>query len=83
MAWHTKAERFAERIAQDDPAVYYAYNPLRFDTLTSNTNISTRSLFPAGAAGDFTYHQALQSFAPEYQLKEPRKTFRFTVATTF
>ena len=63
--------------------IYYAYNPLRLDTVTSNTSIITRNMFPAGAAGEFTYHQALQSFAPEYQLKEPRKTFRFTVATTF
>jgi outer membrane protein insertion porin family len=63
--------------------IYYAYNPLRLDTTTTNTNILTRSMFPAGAAGDFTFRQALQSFAPEYQLKEPRKTFRFSVATTF
>jgi outer membrane protein insertion porin family len=63
--------------------IYYAYNPLRMDTLTSGTNLITRSMFPAGTAGDFTFRQALQSLAPEYQLKEPRKTFRFSVATTF
>jgi outer membrane protein insertion porin family len=63
--------------------IYYAYNPLRLDTTTTGSNLLTRSMFPAGAAGDFTFRQAVQSFAPEYQLKEPRKTFRFTVATTF
>jgi outer membrane protein insertion porin family len=63
--------------------IYYAYNPLILDTTTSGTPLITRDLFPAGAAGEFTYHQALQSFAPGYVLKEPRKTFRFTVATTF
>jgi outer membrane protein insertion porin family len=63
--------------------IYYAYNPLILDTTTNGTPLITRNLFPAGAAGDFTFHQALQSFAPGYVLKEPRKTFRFTVATTF
>jgi outer membrane protein insertion porin family len=63
--------------------IYYAYNPLILDTTTNTLNQISRSLFPAGAAGDFTYHQALQAFAPNFQLKEPRKTFRFTVATTF
>ncbi|MCU1306786.1 MAG: surface antigen [Acidobacteriaceae bacterium] len=63
--------------------IYYAYNPLLLDTTTNAQNQITRNLFPAGAAGDFTFHQALQSFAPNFVLKEPRKTFRFTVATTF
>jgi outer membrane protein insertion porin family len=63
--------------------VYYAYNPLRIDeTITSPTPI-TRSMFPAGAAGDFTYAQAISTYQPGYLLREPRKTFRFTVATTF
>ena len=38
-------------------------------------------LFPAGAAGDFTYQRAVG--AQSYTLREPRKTFRFSVATTF
>jgi outer membrane protein insertion porin family len=63
--------------------VYWAYNPLRLDTLTSTPNQITRSMFPPGGAGDFTFQQALSSFAPDYRLKEPRKTFRFTVSTTF
>jgi outer membrane protein insertion porin family len=40
-------------------------------------------MFPPGGAGDFTFQQALSLFGPNYLLREPRKTFRFTVATTF
>jgi outer membrane protein insertion porin family len=40
-------------------------------------------MFPAGAAGDYTYAQAISIYQPGYLLREPRKTFRFTVATTF
>ena len=50
--------------------------------MTSPTPI-TRSMFPAGAAGDYTYAQAISIYQPSYLLREPRKTFRFTVATTF
>jgi len=63
--------------------IYYAYNLLRMDTLTTTPNLITRNMFPAGGAGDFSYRQAVASFAPLWQLKEPQKTFRFTVATTF
>ncbi|HZQ90327.1 MAG TPA: outer membrane protein assembly factor BamA [Terriglobales bacterium] len=63
--------------------LYWAYNPLRLDTLTTTPSEITRSMFPAGGAGDFTYHQALATWAPNYRLKEPLKTFRFTVSTTF
>ncbi len=63
--------------------VYWAYNPLRLDKLTSTPNQITRGMFPAGGAGDFSYQQAIASFAPDFVLKEPRKTFRFTVSTTF
>jgi outer membrane protein insertion porin family len=63
--------------------LYYAYNPLRLDTTVNSPTLITRGMFPAGGAGDFTYHQALQAFEPGYVLREPRKTFRFTVATTF
>ena len=63
--------------------IYYAYNPLRLDTTTSTPTPITRGMFPAGAAGDFTYQQALSLYGPRYLLREPRKTFRFTVATTF
>ena len=63
--------------------VYWAYNPLRLDTTVNAPIPITRSMFPLGAAGDYTFQLARNSFAPPYQLREPRKTFRFTVATTF
>ena len=63
--------------------IYYAYNPLRLDTLATPKSFITRDLFPAGAAGDFTFQQAQALYGSQYQLREPRKTFRFTVATTF
>jgi outer membrane protein insertion porin family len=63
--------------------VYYAYNPLRIDETIASPAPITRGMFPAGAAGDFTYAQAISTYQPGYLLREPRKTFRFTVATTF
>jgi outer membrane protein insertion porin family len=62
--------------------LYYAYNPLRVDTESPQARFS-RSLFPAGAAGDYTYESAIAAYAPGYRIREPRKTLRFTVATTF
>ena len=38
---------------------YYAYNPLRLDTTVNSPNPITRSMFPAGAAGDYTYANAV------------------------
>jgi len=63
--------------------LYYAYNPLIMDTIAHTPNQITRSMFPPGGAGDFTYAQALAAFSPDFRLKDPRKTFRFTVSTTF
>ena len=63
--------------------IYYAYNPLRLDTAVEGENLITRSLFPEGSAGDFTYRQATQLYGALYQLREPAKTFRLTVGTTF
>ncbi len=63
--------------------VYYAYNPLRIDETVSSPTPITRNMFPVGAAGDYTYAQAVSIYQPSYLLREPRKTFRFTVATTF
>ncbi|HUS18202.1 MAG TPA: outer membrane protein assembly factor BamA [Terriglobales bacterium] len=63
--------------------IYYAYNPLLLDTTIHTPNLITRGMFPTGAAGDYTFLQAQRAFAPTYVLREPRKTFRFTVATTF
>jgi len=63
--------------------VYWAYNPLRLDTTASSPIPITRSMFPVGAAGDYTFQVTKNAYAPQYLLREPRKTFRFTVATTF
>jgi outer membrane protein insertion porin family len=70
--------------------IYWAYNPLRLDTNAAAPTAITRSMFPGAtapflfkAAGDYTYTQAINSFGANFTLREPRKTFRFTVATTF
>ncbi|HZP63770.1 MAG TPA: outer membrane protein assembly factor BamA [Terriglobales bacterium] len=63
--------------------IYWAYNPLRLDEVASSPIPITRSMFPAGAAGDYTYQISKNAYGPPYQLREPKKTFRFTVATTF
>jgi outer membrane protein insertion porin family len=63
--------------------IYWAYNPVRLDGPANPPIPITRSMFPAGAAGDYTYHLAVNTYAPSFLLREPRKTFRFTVATTF
>jgi outer membrane protein insertion porin family len=63
--------------------IYYAYNPLRLDQTLPPVSPITRSMFPAGAAGNFTYAYATSLYNPGYLIREPRKTFRFTVATTF
>ncbi len=63
--------------------LYYAYNPMRMDTIATPPTTITRSMFPAGGAGDYTYQQALALYGASYRLREPQKTFRFTVATTF
>jgi outer membrane protein insertion porin family len=77
--------------------LYWAYNPLRLDEQANPPIPITTAMFPqaqcpvgtrAGticntAAGAYTYHLAVNTYAPSFQLREPRKTFRFTVATTF
>lgn len=63
--------------------IYWAYNPLRLDSIVNSPIPITRDMFPAGAAGDYTYQFTRNAYSPQYQLREPRKTFRFTVATTF
>jgi len=45
-----------------------------------------KGLFPfqsAPGAAAFSYQEAVQLYGADYVLREPRKTFRFTVATTF
>jgi outer membrane protein insertion porin family len=73
--------------------IYYAYNPLRLykdipqELAVPNSgpdNVNTfKSYFPTDGAGQFSYQQALQFYGADYILREPRKTFRFTVATSF
>ena len=72
--------------------VYWAYNPLRLDTLASPPLRVTRGMFPCPGgnvpcidkdAADYTFINAVNTFSPNFQLREPRKTFRFSVATTF
>ncbi len=67
--------------------LYYAYNPLRlFEDVPQQLAVSNsvfRSMFPNNGAGLYSYQQALQLYGPSYQLREPRKTFRLTVSTTF
>lgn len=70
-------------IVQAPFRIYYAYNPLILNTSVPSPNLITRSMFPAGGAGDFTFQQALNQFSPNILLKEPKKTFRFTISTTF
>ena len=76
--------------------IYWAYNPLRLDQQSQAPVPITRGMFPgcapAGgnpnlypncAAGTYTYQLTSNTFSPHYLLREPRKTFRFTVGTTF
>ena len=67
--------------------IFYAYNPLRlYKNLPQQLavdNATFRSLFPNSGAGQFSYQEALQLYGADYVLREPRKTFRLTVSTTF
>ena len=77
--------------------LYFAYNPLRLfknlpqqlampTTCTGPTGVAGEfcSLFPMQTgAGQFSYAQALQLYGAAYELREPRKTLRLTVSTTF
>jgi outer membrane protein insertion porin family len=63
--------------------IYYAYNPLRLLEQIRSENLITRDMFPAGGAGDYSYAQSQQFYGSLFQLREPRKTFRLAVSTTF
>ncbi len=67
--------------------LYYAYNPLRlYQDLPQKLAVSNQefqSFFPNSGAGQYSYQQALQFYGADYQLREPRKTFRLSVSTTF
>ena len=76
--------------------IFYAYNPLRLDVnpycntvilgghkQSCSAQLITRDLFPSGGAGDYTYQEAIQAYGARDLFREPRKTFRLTVSTTF
>ena len=48
-----------------------------------SAELITRDLFPPGGAGDYTYSEVLAGYGARYLFREPRKTFRLTVSTTF
>ena len=63
--------------------IYYAYNPLLLDNKITGASLLNRNMFPAGGAGDYSFKLAQTLYGTQYLLREPRKTFRFTVSTTF
>jgi outer membrane protein insertion porin family len=67
--------------------LYYAYNPLRLyknvPQALATDPATFRGFFPNTGAGQFTYLEAVQLYGSDYTLREPRKTFRLTVSTTF
>jgi outer membrane protein insertion porin family len=78
---------------------FWAYNPLRlYEQPYCNLGLGshkdscsgeliTRSMFPSGAgyrgAGDNTFKEVSGAYGARDIFREPRKTFRFTVSTTF
>jgi outer membrane protein insertion porin family len=63
--------------------LYYAYNPMRLEHQFRRPNLITRSMFPAGGAGDYSYNLAQELYNGQYLLREPKKTFRLAISTTF
>ena len=74
--------------------IYYAYNPLRLykdlpqnlavpNACAAGQTLCMQNFFPSNGAGLYSYQQVIQLYGADYILREPRKTFRFTVATTF
>jgi outer membrane protein insertion porin family len=63
--------------------LYYAYNPTRLLENVQGQSLITRSMFPAGGAGDYTYQNAITAYDSLLHFREPRKTFRLSVSTTF
>jgi outer membrane protein insertion porin family len=74
---------------------FYAFNPLRLyerpycnlglglNKQSCSAELITRGMFPPGGAGDYTYNEVISAYGAKNQFREPRKTFRFTVSTTF
>jgi outer membrane protein insertion porin family len=52
-----------------------------------SAELITRDMFPSSgsalSAGDYTYQEVMQAYGSRYLFREPRKTFRLTVSTTF
>jgi outer membrane protein insertion porin family len=74
--------------------IYYAYNPLRLyrdlpqtlavpEYCAPGQTLCLKNMFPNNGAGLYSFQQAVQFYGADYQLREPRKTFRLTVSTTF
>ncbi len=74
--------------------LYYAYNPLRLyksipqalavpNCTPGTASTCFRDFFPNSGAGNYSYSEAVQFYGANYVLREPRKTFRLTVSTTF
>jgi outer membrane protein insertion porin family len=63
--------------------LYYAYNTNRLYENVQGESLITRSMFPAGGAGDYTYQEAITAYDSLLHFREPRKTFRLSVSTTF
>jgi outer membrane protein insertion porin family len=76
--------------------LYFAYNPLRLyerpycndvklggRVQSCSAELITRDMFPPGGAGDFTYQESIEAYGAQNLFREPRKTFRLTVSTTF
>jgi outer membrane protein insertion porin family len=77
--------------------LFYAYNPMRLNEkpycnlgLVTNkqsctASLITRDMFPADAdgAGSYTYNEVMQGYGARYLFREPRKTFRLTISTSF
>jgi outer membrane protein insertion porin family len=70
-------------IVQQPFRIYYAYNPLTLNTTVHQPSPISRGLFPAGGVGDFAFQDAVSRLSPDFKLQEPKKTFRFTISTTF
>ena len=66
--------------------LFYAYNPLRLYRNIDYPTTFNQSFFPNSGAGQYSYQQAVQAYQPQPDqtlLREPRKTFRLTISTTF
>jgi outer membrane protein insertion porin family len=76
--------------------IYWAYNALRLNSTATPPVPITRAMFPGAdctgqggpqcinaGAGTYTFQTAQDTLGLNYTLREPRKTFRFSVATTF